>query len=106
MVFAIGSNEQHKPCLPIPTDTILRDKIAYQVAKELVCVKWSNNKYWLFRTPHELSRNHNNEKRTLHEVVRDYIDSLVRHEFKSIFVIPANGGNFGALAEISNEIKK
>ena len=43
-------------------------------------------------------------KATLQNVIRDYVDSLVRQRFKRIVIIPSHGGNFGPIAEISTEL--
>lgn len=107
VVFAVGSNEQHGPCLPVSTDTILGDELALAVAKRLegalkgptVNVGCSEHH---MRFPGTISM----RKGTLQDVVRDYVDSLVRHGFKRIIAIPSHGGNFGPLAEIEEEIRR
>lgn len=35
VVFAVGSNEQHGPCLPVFTDAAVAEKLAYLVAQKL-----------------------------------------------------------------------
>jgi len=106
-VFAVGSNEQHGPVLAVSTDTVLGDELAYLVAKRLgkalkgptVNVGCSEHH---MRFPGTITLG----KETLQAVVRDYCDSLARHGFRRIVVLPSHGGNFGPLAEIEEELKK
>lgn len=105
VVFAVGSNEQHGPCLAVSTDTVLGDELAYLVAKKLgnalkgptINVGCSEHH---MRFPGTITLG----KETLQAVIRDYCDSLARHGFRRIFVIPSHGGNFGPLAEIEEEL--
>jgi len=107
VVFAVGSNEQHGPCLAVSTDTVLGDELAYLVAKRLgnalkgptVNVGCSEHHMGF---PGTVSL----RKETLQAVVKDYCDSLARHGFRRIVVLPSHGGNFGPLAEIEDELKK
>jgi len=106
VVFAVGSNEQHGPCLPLSTDTVLGDALALAVAGKLgkalkaptVSVGCSEHH---MRFPGTVTL----RKETLQGVVRDYVDSLAKHGFKRIVVLPSHGGNFGPLAEIADELK-
>ena len=105
VVFAVGSNEQHGPCLPLSTDTVLGDTLALGVAEKLgkalkaptVSVGCSEHH---MRFPGTITL----RKETLQDVIRDYVDSLAKHGFKRIVVLPSHGGNFGPLAEIAEEL--
>jgi creatinine amidohydrolase len=105
-VFAVGSNEQHGPCLPLSTDTVLGDTLALAVAEKLgkalkaptVNVGCSEHH---MRFPGTITL----RKETLQDVIRDYLDSLAKHGFKRIVVLPSHGGNFGPLAEIAGELR-
>ncbi len=107
VVFAVGSNEQHGPCLAVSTDTVLGDELAYLVAKRLgnalkgptVNVGCSEHH---MKFPGTITL----RKETLQAVVKDYCSSLARHGFRRIVVLPSHGGNFGPLAEIEEELKK
>ena len=107
VVFAVGSNEQHGPVLAVSTDTVLGDELAYLVAKKLgnalkgptVNVGCSEHH---MRFPGTITL----KKETLQSVVKDYCDSLARHGFRRIVVLPSHGGNFGPLAETEEELKK
>jgi len=104
-VFAVGSNEQHGPCLPLSTDTVLGDALAEAVAGKLgkalkaptVNVGCSEHH---MRFPGTITL----RKETLQHVIRDYVDGLAKHGFKRIVVLPSHGGNFGPLAEIAGEL--
>ena len=105
VVFAVGSHEQHGPCLPLSTDTTLGDALALAVVKKLgnavkaptVNVGCSEHH---MRFPGTITL----RKETLQDVVRDYVDSLVKHGFKRIVILPSHGGNFGPLTEIAEEL--
>ncbi|MCW4050368.1 MAG: creatininase family protein [Candidatus Bathyarchaeota archaeon] len=105
-VFAVGSNEQHGPCLTVSTDTILGDVLAYNVAEKLgnalkaptINVGCSEH-HMMFPGTITL------RKETLHMVLKDYVTSLARHGFKKIIILPSHGGNFAPLQEVSKELK-
>lgn len=106
VVFAVGSNEQHGPCLPVSTDTLLGDALADAVARRLgkalkaptVNVGCSEH-HMAFPGTITL------RKETLQNVIRDYVDSLASHGFKRIVALPSHGGNFGPLGEIAAELR-
>jgi creatinine amidohydrolase len=105
VVFAVGSNEQHGPCLPVSTDTVLGDALALSVAESLgdalkaptINVGCSEHH---MRFPGTITLS----KETLQRVVREHVDSLSRHGFKRIVVLPSHGGNFEPLEEIGEEL--
>jgi creatinine amidohydrolase len=107
VVFAVGSNEQHGPCLPVSTDTVLGDTLALSVAEGLgealkaptINVGCSEHH---MRFPGTITLT----KETLQRVVKEYVDSLSKHGFKRIVVLPSHGGNFGPLGEIDEELRR
>lgn len=107
VVFAVGSNEQHGPCLPVSTDTVLGDTLALSVAERLgdalkaptVNVGCSEH-HMRFPGTITLSRE------TLQRVVKEYVNSLLKHGFKRIVVLPSHGGNFEPLGEIGEEVQR
>lgn len=106
IVFAVGSNEQHGPCLAVSTDTVLGDVIALGVAEELgntlkaptINVGCSDHH---MKFPGTISL----RKTTLQDILRDYVSSLSEHGFKRIIILPSHGGNFEPIEEISEELK-
>ena len=107
VVFAVGSNEQHGPCLPVSTDTMLGDTLALSVAERLggalkaptINVGCSEHH---MRFPGTITLS----KETLQRVVKEYVDSLSKHGFKRIVALPSHGGNFGPLGEIGKELQR
>jgi creatinine amidohydrolase len=105
VVFAVGSNEQHGPCLITSTDALLGDYIAFSVTEKLgnalkaptINVGCSEHH---MKFPGTITY----RKETLHEILKDYVVSLGRHGFKKIVIIPAHGGNFGPVAEVTKEL--
>ena len=104
-VFAVGSNEQHGPCLPVSTDTLLGDAIAYAVAEKLgnalkgPTINMGCSEHHM-RFPGTISLG----SETLKAVIRDYVGSLARHGFKRIVVLPSHGGNFASVGEVVDEL--
>jgi creatinine amidohydrolase len=107
VVFAVGSNEQHGPCLPVFTDALLGDELALSMAKKLgkalkgptINVGCSEHH---MKFPGTISM----RKETLQNVIRDYVDSLARHGFRRIIVVPTHGGNFEPLAEVADDLRR
>lgn len=107
IVFAVGSDEQHGPCLPVSTDTILGDEISLEVARKLgKALKGPTINIGCSEHHMGFPGTITLRKETLQGVVKDYVDSLVRHGFKRIVVIPSHGGNFRPLAEISDDLQE
>lgn len=107
VVFAVGSNEQHGPCLPVFTDALLGDELALSVAYKLgkalkgPTVNLGCSEHHM-KFPGTISM----RKETLQSVIVDYVDCLARHGFKRVVIIPSHGGNFGPLAEISDDLRR
>ncbi len=106
VVFAVGSNEQHGPCLPVSTDTLLGDAMAYAVAEKLgnslkgPTVNMGCSEHHM-KFPGTISLG----SETLKAVLRDYVGSLVRHGFRRIVVLPSHGGNFASVGEVVREME-
>ena len=105
-IFAVGSFEQHGPVLAVSTDTVLGDTLALRVAEKLgralkfptINIGCSEH-HMMF--PGSLTL----RKETLHMVLKDYVDSLARHGFKRVVILPSHGGNFGPIAEVVEELR-
>jgi len=107
VVFGVGSNEQHGPCLPVFTDAAIADKLAYLVAKKLgnalkgpTITLGCSDHHMKFAGTISMRRE------TLQNVIRDYCASLANRGFRRIVILPTHGGNFGPLAEIKDELHK
>jgi len=107
VVFGIGSTEQHGPHLPIKTDAALADEMVFRVAERLgntlmaptVRVGCSEH-HLAFAGSISL------QSSTLKAVLMDYVDSLQRHGFKTIILIPTHGGNFSTVQKAIEALQK
>ncbi len=107
VVIGVGSNEQHGPHLPTKTDSLIGDAMAHSFA-----LKWGN----ALQAPTisvGCSDHHMDfpgtitlKKETLKAILADYIESLIRHGFKTIILLPSHGGNFSTVRELVEEYKK
>lgn len=107
VVFAVGSNEQHGPCLPVFTDAAIAEKLAYLVAQKLgnalkgpTITLGCSDHHMKFTGTISL------RKETLQNLIKDYCASLTAHGFRRIFILPTHGGNFGPIEEIKDELQK
>jgi len=106
VVFAVGSNEQHGPCLTVSTDAVLGDTLALGVAESLGnALKAPTIRVGCSEHHMKFPGTITLRKETLHELLRDYVSSLGRHGFKKIIILPSHGGNFGPLAEVAEELQ-
>ncbi|MBU1916785.1 creatininase family protein [bacterium] len=100
VVFSLGSTEQHGPHLPLKTDTLIGEEVAYRFAKKLgntlqaptINVGYSKH-HLAFAGSVSLSED------TLKAVICDYLDSLIKHGFKTIILLPYHGGNYASSQE-------
>jgi creatinine amidohydrolase len=107
VVFAVGSTEQHGPYLPEMTDARIGDVLAERVARKLghalhartVEVGISDHH---LAFPGTISL----KPETLFLVLRDYVDSLARHGFKRIIILPSHGGNFATVRRAIRESRQ
>ncbi|NHJ06026.1 MAG: creatininase family protein [Candidatus Heimdallarchaeota archaeon] len=106
IVIGVGSIEQHGPYLPTKTDTVIGEVIAQKVAEKLdkaligPTIRFGCSEHHL-AFPGTISLKFS----TLKALVIDYVDSLVRHDFKNIIFLPSHGGNFKILAEAITELQ-
>ena len=98
VVVAFGATEQHGPHLPLATDALLGDHLAWIVAERLDAfvaptVRIGCSEHHL-EFPGTLSLSED----TFHAVVADVVRSLARGGFRRVVLLPTHGGNFGPLA--------
>jgi creatinine amidohydrolase len=106
-VIGIGSTEQHGPHLPIKTDSLIGDAAAFWVAQKMghalqapTIITGCSDHHLAF--PGTISL----RPSTLKAIIHDYVNSLERHGFKRIVLIPSHGGNFSAVQESAEELRK
>ncbi len=100
VVIGAGSTEQHGPYLPTQTDALTADVMANLIAQRLkyalqartISVGCSDHH---LPFPGTISLKHS----TLKAIISDYIESLQRHGFETIVIIPTHGGNFNPIRE-------
>jgi len=105
-VFAIGSTEQHGHHLPIKTDTMIGDALAFRVAQELgnalqapTIRPGCSEHHMAFAGTISLRQS------TLKSIIYDYVESLKKAGFKKVILLPSHGGNFTTVEEAIGELK-
>jgi creatinine amidohydrolase len=107
VVFAVGSTEQHGPHLPTMTDARIGDALAERFARKVghalqartIDVGLSSH-HLAFAGTISL------KPETLFLILRDYVDSLARHGFTRIVILPSHGGNFATVRKAIDEARK
>lgn len=99
-VFAVGSTEQHGPHLPEMTDARIGEDVGERIARKL------GNALQARTVDVGISEHHlafagtiSLKPETLSLVLRDYVDSLARHGFTRVVIIPTHGGNFATVRQ-------
>ena len=108
VILPIASIEQHGPHLPVMTDTRLGHEVAVRSARKAYAKRPT------VVTPvvwHGLSEHHMPFGGTLilshdtfRRVLRDLIESLMRHGFRDILISNSHGGNIIAMQQICDEL--
>jgi creatinine amidohydrolase len=105
VVVMSGSIEQHGPHLPIATDTLLGYSLAELIAQKMgktlvapVIRPGLSEHHMAFKGSLTLTPD------TFKAVVREVVNSLVRHGFKKVVILSSHGGNFAALTELSKQL--
>lgn len=107
VIFALGSIEQHGPHLPLVTDTLLGDALAIRVAEKLgqtlvaPTIRPGCSEHHM-NFPGTLSIS----SELLAALARAYCQSLARHGFQAILLLPSHGGNFATVARIVPELAR
>lgn len=106
-VIAVGSTEQHGPHLPTMTDARIGEDLAERVARKLGHALQART-IDVGQSEHHLAFAGTISFRaeTLSLVLRDYMDSLVRHGFTRIVFIPSHGGNFATVRRAIEEARQ
>jgi creatinine amidohydrolase len=105
VVVPFGAVEQHGSHLPLETDALLGDRLGPLLAERLdaLCaptVPIGCSEYHMDRAG-TLSLRPN----TLHLVVRDLVESLARHGFRTIVLLATHGGNAAPLAHAARMLE-
>ena len=107
VIVALGSIEQHGPHLPLVTDTLIGDMLALRVAEKLgntlvapTIRPGCSEHHMRFSGSLSIS------SELLAAITRAYCESLARHGFQSILLLPSHGGNFATVARILPELSR
>ena len=106
VLVMVGSMEQHGPHLPISTDTLIAEILGERIAREInallapVIRPGCSDHHMDFPGTMTLT------PFTLMQVIKEYCESLAKHGFKNIILIPTHGGNFAPVNTIAPEIAK
>lgn len=105
VVVPFGAVEQHGSHLPLETDTLLGDRLGPLLAERLDAV-------WAPTVPIGCSEHHMGRAgtlslrpETLRLIVRDLVDSLARHGFRTIVLLPTHAGNAAPLAHAARVVE-
>lgn len=107
VVLPIGSIEQHGPCLPVGTDTLIVEAVVDGVLRHLSDVAclflptlWvsKSNEHSAFAGTITLSRG------TLCGVIEDIVGSVARAGFRKLVFLNAHGGNTGLLDVLGRDL--
>lgn len=105
VVVPFGAVEQHGSHLPLETDALLGDRLGPLLAERLdaLCaptVPIGCSEYHMDRAGTLSLR-----PETLHLVVRDLVESLAHHGFRTIVLLPTHGGNGAPLAHAARMLE-
>lgn len=106
VVVAAGAIEQHGRHLPLLVDAVRGDRLALEVARRLgrslvgptIRVGCSEHHMGF---PGTISLRGD----TFKAVCLDYVTSLARHGFRTVYLVPSHGGNFAPLATMLEELR-
>jgi len=98
VIFAVGSTEQHGPHLPLACDTLIGESLADMVAERLgqaliaPAVRVGCSEHHM-AFPGTISI----EAAELQAVLLNYMQTIFRHGFRRVVMIPSHGGNFATV---------
>ncbi|MFB6198276.1 MAG: creatininase family protein [Halobacteriaceae archaeon] len=106
-IIAVGSVEQHGPHLPLIMDTLAGEELSKRIAEELGdavaappirpgCSGHHMDFPGTITIPPE----------TLMDLIRSYCQSLDRHGFEHLVLLPTHGGNFAPVNTVAPEIAR
>jgi creatinine amidohydrolase len=100
VIFAVGSTEQHGPHLPLACDTLIGESLADMVAERLgqaliaPAVRVGCSEHHM-AFPGTISI----EAAELQAVLLNYMQTIFRHGFRRVVMIPSHGGNFATVVK-------
>ena len=98
IVVAFGATEQHGPHLPLATDALLGDHLAWLLAESLDAFVAPTVRIGCSEHHLDFAGTLSLSEETFHRLVADLVRSCARSGFRRIVLLPTHGGNFGPLA--------
>jgi creatinine amidohydrolase len=98
VVVAFGATEQHGPHMPLATDALIGDHLAWLVAESLDAFVAPTVRIGCSSHHLEFPGTLSLSDVTFHGIVADIVRSLARGGFARAVLLPTHGGNFGPLA--------
>ena len=99
VIVPIGSMEQHGPCLPLATDTIVASAIAQEVGKRTNTLVAPCLRPGLSLVPHmAFPGTITLDPKTFSDVIEQTIKSLYKHGFRKFLLVNAHGLNDSPIA--------
>jgi creatinine amidohydrolase len=99
VVVPFGAFEQHGPHLPLDTDAVLGDRVGPLVAERLDAYCAPTVRLGCSQHHLAFAGTLSLRPETLQMIVHDVVDSLARHGFRRIVLLPTHGGNERSLHE-------
>lgn len=97
VVMALGATEQHGPHMPLATDALLGDHMAWRVAERLGAFVAPTVRIGCSSHHLEFPGTISVADETFHAIVADVVRSLAKGGFKRVVLLPTHGGNFAPL---------
>jgi creatinine amidohydrolase len=105
VIVPFGSTEQHGRHLSLGTDSFLGEEIGRRLADHLNALLAPTVSFGCSQHHLAFAGTISLTEETFKRVVLDIVDSLSRHGFRRILLLPSHGGNFQPLAEAVKNIK-
>jgi creatinine amidohydrolase len=108
VILPIAAIEQHGPHLPVMTDTRLGQEVAHRAARKAYATRPTvvTPVVWCGLSEHHMPFGGTLTLRheTFRLVIRDLIESLMRHGFTNVLISNSHGGNIVAMQQIADEL--
>jgi creatinine amidohydrolase len=104
VIVPFGSTEQHGRHMPLGTDAVLGDEFGWALADRLDAFLAPTVRFGCSEHHLAFAGTISLGDETFKLMVRDVVDSLSRHGFKTILLLPTHGGNFKPMAEAVAEM--
>lgn len=106
VVVPFGALEQHGPHLPLDTDAVLGDRLGPMLAERLDALCAPTIRVGCSWHHLAFAGTLSIRPETLLMIVEDLVDSLTRHGFRRIVLLPTHGGNEGPLLEAAQRSQR